>query len=357
MAYLSNTLASLAPTARTIADDVLNPPANWIPKYANIPGYQDWLAAQGPNYRPRGDNTPEYEYANQFYQLPTNNGDFFTKWGVPLVTLGVGGAVAAAGGAAAGLGEGAVSGSAPLVGAGTTAPVGTALATPAQQAVIADLVATGLSEEAATAAVLSGGETLSGFGGATSGGSALSRLLGVGQTGQDVISLGGSIAPAVLGYFGADKQQDAYRDATNQFLNIGAPYRSTLEASYRPGFNLMDQPGYGDALNRSAEIATRAASAKYGNPGENPGAMADITNQVYAQTYLPALASYRGQLGQFGGLGLNTAGAGALGGAGVAGSEYDAIGVGLGRAMTPQLSLPELYRQYGLTVGGTRVNG
>lgn len=338
--------------------DIANPPEKWIPRTATRPTYEQWLASKGPNYvdpatgivRGTTDNSAAYEYANEFFQLPTNRGDWLTMspvWG---------GAALVGGAALSGLGAGgagaAEAGAAGLAGAEVAAPVGTALATAAEEAAIADLVATGMSTEAATAAVMSGGGTLAGVSSGFGGSTALGRLLGLGQTGQDLLSVGGAVAPAVLGYFGADKTSDAYRDVANQYLNIGAPYRSTLEASYKPGFDLISQPGYGDALNRSAEIAARAASAKYGNPGENPGAIADITNQVWNQGYLPALANYRGQLGQFGGLGLNTSGAASLGGAEVAGGAIDAIGVGAGRAMTPSLS--DLYRQY-LTVNGARV--
>ena len=191
------------------------------------------------------------------------------------------------------------------------------------------------------------GTNLAGYPGAVAGSTAAGRLLGLGQTGQDLLSVGGAVAPGILGYLGAGEQSDAYRDVANQYLGIGAPYRSTLEASYRPDFDLGAQPGYGDAFNRMADISARSYSSKFGNPAGSPSAQAGILGDVWQQGYLPALASYRGQLGQFGGLGLNTAGAGSLGGAGVAGGKYDAIGYGLGSLMNPQPKWQDIFKQMG----------
>ena len=170
----------------------------------------------------------------------------------------------------------------------------------------------------------------------------------------------GGVAQGVLGLAGADAQGNAYKDVANQYLNIGAPYRGQLAASYQPGFDLMSQPGYGDAFNRAADIASRSYSAKMGNPADNPTAQAGILNDVWSQNYLPALSNYRGQLGQFGGLGLNTSGTASLGGATSTGDAYNAIGAGLNTALNPPTDIASLLRQLGTggnqnyanTVGG-----
>lgn len=191
------------------------------------------------------------------------------------------------------------------------------------------------------------GVTAAGVG--TAAGTPLSRLLGLGQTGSDVLSVAGQLAPGVLGYLGADKQSDAFRDAANQYFALGAPSRARLEASYAPGFDLFEDPVYRQAAERSADIAARSYSSRFGNPAGAPAAQAGIFNEVLAGTTLPALANYRGQLGQFAGLGLNTSGAASLGRAGVAGDELDALGLGLSRVMTPQPTLQDLMKQFQLT--------
>jgi hypothetical protein len=66
---------------------------------------------------------------------------------------------------------------------------------------------------------------------------------------------------------------------------------------------------------------------------------------VWNQSYLPALSNYRGQLGQFGGLGLNTSGAAQLGGAGVAGGGLNAIGYGLGTAFGGNNTMDEYLKR------------
>ncbi len=162
----------------------------------------------------------------------------------------------------------------------------------------------------------------------------------------------GGVAQGVLGLAGANAQGNAYQDVANQYLNIGAPYRGQLAASYQPGFDLMSQPGYGDAFNRSADIAARSYSAKMGNPADNPTAQAGILNDVWSQNYLPALNNYRGQLGQFGGLGLNTSGTASLGGATSTGDAYNAIGAGLNTALNPPTDIASLLKQLG--TGGTQ---
>src|SRR3990167_3838447 len=101
---------------------------------------------------------------------------------------------------------------------------------------------------------------------------------GLGTAGTGSTGLGGGATRSGLGGnapilgagggagVGAGQQSDAYRDVANQYFGIGAPYRGTLEASYQPGFNLMNQPGYGDAFQRAADISARGYSAKFGNP-------------------------------------------------------------------------------------------
>lgn len=164
-------------------------------------------------------------------------------------------------------------------------------------------------------------------------------------------------AQGIGGYLASQSQGDAYKGVADQYLGIGAPYRGQLEQSYQPGFNLASQPGYGDAFNRMADISSRSYSAKMGNPADNPTAQAGILSDVWNQGYLPALTNYRGQLGQFGGLGLNTSGSASMSGAGTAGGGWEAIGAGIGTALSPpKTSLNDLFKG-SLSIGGMKYGG
>jgi hypothetical protein len=203
--------------------------------------------------------------------------------------------------------------------------------------------------------------TLQGVGsGASGAGSLLSQLFGGSGgsgSGIDWTKLLGGIGSIALGVLGANKQADAYGDIANQYLQMGAPYRDRLNASYAPGFDLRAaDPLYAGALSQSADEASRAVSAQRGNPYGNPGAMADIQQGILNRTALPYAQNYRGQLGQFGGLGLNTSSNAALAGASNQGGAYDALGYGLSQLTNPQSSLQDLMKQFGMG-GGTNNYG
>lgn len=179
------------------------------------------------------------------------------------------------------------------------------------------------------------------------GGSALSRLLSGNATPSDLISLAGTVGGAALGAAGANAQGDAYRDVASQYLNIGAPFRSMLLNSYQPGFDIWSQPNYKAALDTSWDVGLRKASAGAGNPIENPGVMGELNKSIMGQLGLPAISNYRGQLGQFGGLGLNTSGQASMAGAGQEGGFYDALGFGLAGLTQPQNSIEDLLKKLG----------
>ena len=180
---------------------------------------------------------------------------------------------------------------------------------------------------------------------ATEGGGGLLSTLGSLIPAIPSNVLGGAIQ-GIGGLLASDAQGDAYKDVSQQFMNIGAPYRNRLDASYQPGFNLWNQPGYAGAFDQAASDATRQWSIQ-GNPANNPGIQGSILSSVMNQSYLPALSNYRGGLMQAGGLGLNTSGTASLAGAGSEGSGWEAIGAGLGTALNPQPSIADLFKQWG----------
>jgi hypothetical protein len=203
------------------------------------------------------------------------------------------------------------------------------------------------------------GELLAGAGSAAAGAGALSGAAKVGSTltqptGNTTFGIPNNILAGglqgLLGYFGANQQSDAFQDVYNQQSAIGAPYRNLLQASYQPGFTMANEPGYKDALDLSTDSFLRAASAGRapgvggGNPMDNPGAWAETMKYVNSSLALPQLNTYRGQLGQFGGMGLNTAGQSSLMGAQTSGGGLNAIGYGLNTAFQQPSAADEYYR-------------
>lgn len=187
------------------------------------------------------------------------------------------------------------------------------------------------------------------------GGNALSRFLNGEATAADYASLAGTLGSTVLGVAGSNAQGDAYKDVANQYLNLGAPFRSKLLESYQPGFNVWNTPGLQGALETSWDVGLRGAS-RNGNPLENPGVLGELNKNITGQLTLPALSNYRGQLGQFGGLGLNTSGAASMAGAGNEGGMYDALGFGLGQLTNPQPTIDDLLKRIGGGLGGYGIN-
>jgi hypothetical protein len=198
------------------------------------------------------------------------------------------------------------------------------------------------------ATVAGGGGVGLGAGGAKVG-SALTQPTGNTTLGIPNNILAGGLQ-GLLGYIGAGQQSDAFQDVYNQQSAIGAPYRNLLQASYQPGFTMANEPGYKDALDLSTDSFLRAASAgrapgvSGGNPMDNPGAWAETMKYVNSSLALPQLNTYRGQLGQFGGMGLNTAGQSSLMGAQTSGGGLNAIGYGLNTAFQQPSAADEYYR-------------
>jgi hypothetical protein len=378
------------------------------PLTGNIPTFQQWAAG---NPEIIGDNSPEYQYLQQFYQLPNKSDIWETV--LPMAAMAAMGATA--GGAFGNLGTGEFAGmgtfgtpaSSAVGAAPTAAPAATTTAAPSAGGVSmteAQALQNSLFPATTSAApaintaapafgsalgsvgapnlgfalpgmgvnLANSAELIAGAGSAAAGAGALSGAAGAAQTAGNALTqpttgttfgipnniLAGGLQ-GLLGYLGAGQQADAFQDVYNQQSAIGAPYRNLLQASYQPGFTMANEPGYKDALDLSTDSFLRAASAgrapgvSGGNPFSNPGAWAETMKYVNSSLALPQLNTYRGQLGQFGGMGLNTAGAASLGGAQTAGGGLDAIGYGLGTIFNPQPNYADIFKQMG---GGFKLN-
>lgn len=155
----------------------------------------------------------------------------------------------------------------------------------------------------------------------------------------------------LLGYLGSDAKGDALRDIYNDQKAVGQPYRDKLLESYQPGFNLMDQPGYGDAFNRMGDIAARSAGVK-GNPGTTPSLQGDIMKNVWEQGFLPAQSNYRGGLMQAGGMGLNTSAVAGMAGADFANPWLTGLGSAAGSLFGNATNPQQKQDPTKLTIGG-----
>ena len=153
-------------------------------------------------------------------------------------------------------------------------------------------------------AATAGGAALSALGtgaGQAAAGTALQRILNGTGTAADFASVLGTGGAALLGAGVANKQTDAFKTLSDQFIGMGAPSRARYEASYAPGFTMSDDPGYMDSLNQSAKAATHAMSIG-GNPAASPNAWTQTLQDLQQRTAYPALQQYRNQNAATGGI-------------------------------------------------------
>lgn len=160
----------------------------------------------------------------------------------------------------------------------------------------------------------------------------------------------GSLLSSILSAYGNNQMADAYRDISEQYMGIGAPYRDLLLGSYQPGFSMQNEPGYADALKSSTDQFLRAASAGNapgvgagGNPFDNPNAWAETLKYVTSNTALPALYSYRTGLTSAGSLGLPQSIQPAMMSPIAQGQAYSNLGYGLSSLFPNQQQQPVNY--------------
>ncbi len=243
---------------------------------------------------------------------------------VPSYAMPAAGALSTGGGGLVGGAEGALSGASDLVGgAAGSGAVSSGLA--------------GAGAEGANAALgLGSGSTLGGLSTAATAGSALSRILdGTAKT-EDYLSVGGNLAGAGLGAYGASQQSSALQDLASQYQAFGAPSRARFEASMSPGFDPTTIPGYKGALD-SASGAIMSRLSTQGNPFGNPGGLIEANKQIVNGTALPAVQNYQQQNASAGGLSAYNAAAPGAASAAVNSNAgvYNALGYGATAATQP----------------------
>ena len=236
-------------------------------------------------------------------------------------------------GAASGGGGGSLAGTLPYVGAGGTLAGGA-----------------GLTDAEAAAWVNSGalpGGTNLGVGlPGTAGAGGLAGLMGgSGGTLPQWLGLGGNLAGLGLGIAGSLDLQGDLQDIASRYEGFGYTSRQRYEASYQPGFSMLNEPGYKDALDQTTKAMLRGLSVS-GNPANNPRAWDETLSNVNAKFAYPALQNYRNQNAATGGYGAyNTATPGLQSGAAMAGNNlYNAIGSGISNLTNPMPSNMDQYR-------------
>lgn len=256
------------------------------------------------------------------------------------LTLGIGGALAANGGFG-GLfgGDGLTS----LIGdAGVDTLAGNSLAEFQQS-----LINAGVMGDSGGLAQLFSGLDAAGQAGLTgigaqaaqaiqAGGGALKSLADSLGMDEGTLRMLGGLAQTGLGIFAGSQQADKTNALGEKILGMGAPSLARYEASFAPGFDLWQQPAYKSALQASWDTGLRAAGAKYGNPLDNPGAMAEVNKNVLGGLVLPGLQNYR-EMNRAAGFAnvpqyaqIQTNAIGQQGGA------WEAAGAGLERLLNPR---------------------
>jgi predicted secreted protein len=141
-----------------------------------------------------------------------------------------------------------------------------------------------------------------GAGTAASGlGSALGTAAGTAAGAAAGATDWGKVLAGILGAYGSDQMAKEYRATADKYMAMGAPSRDRYEASFAPGFTMMNDPGYKDALD-SVGKESAAAMSMHGNPADSPNAWKQTQLDVYNKVAYPALQGYRQTNASAGGL-------------------------------------------------------
>ena len=209
----------------------------------------------------------------------------------------------------------------------------------------------GPGQTSANAAVAAGIGTEAPTGGIT-GSTALGRLLGLGQTGQDILSAAGPLLGAGLGYLGSQQQSNAITDIYNQTrADRSGALNAYNTALTNPNSYYQSAPAMG-----SVDAVLRKLSVQ-GNPAANPG----LLSQAAAYN----LGGYNDYLRALTPAAFGTAGTEANLGMGAASADRGgttSIASGLGSLLTPSMDISQFLKQIGgnnqtaLRIGGMRWN-
>lgn len=157
----------------------------------------------------------------------------------------------------------------------------------------------------------------------------------------------GGLLAAGIGAIGANRTAGALSGLAARYEGYGAPSRARYESSFAPGFTMMNDPGYKDALDMTAKATLHGLSVS-GNPAGSPNAWDKTLSDVNAKFAYPALQAYRTGNANTGGIGTLTAAApGAATGAITArGDVLNAAGGAVNDIFNPPRSLADQLMEY-----------
>lgn len=168
-------------------------------------------------------------------------------------------------------------------------------------------------------------------GAAGTGTSALSQLL-KSTLGIDVapgtLDLIGKGLGLGLGVYGSNKQADATKSLADQYMSMGAPYRTSLAQLEANPEGFYKSPLVQGALQQGSDALARSLSAKVGNPILNPTALQEMQNFT-TRGLLDAYNNRFSQLAGAGQLGVSQAAPLGVQANQAQGTTYNALGAGI----------------------------
>jgi hypothetical protein len=163
------------------------------------------------------------------------------------------------------------------------------------------------------------------------------------------ISLGQIAAgaiPAAFGAFGANQQARQYGALANQYMAMGAPYRSRLSELYSDPEDWLNSAEVQIPIQQGTNILARSLSTK-GNPTGSGNALQELQNYASKQLF-DRLGQEKDRLAGFGGLSSYSAAAPSAANAQIGAQKgiYDAIGAGAADIFNPprRITLQDLMR-------------
>lgn len=154
--------------------------------------------------------------------------------------------------------------------------------------------------------------------------------------------------PAAFGAFGANQQANQYGALANQYMAMGAPYRSRLSDLYSDPEDWLNSPEVQIPVQQGTNILARSLSTK-GNPTGSGNALQELQNYASKQLF-DRLGSEKDRLAGFGGLSAYNSAAPSAANAQIGAQKgiYDAIGAGAADIFNPprRYNLQDLLRGY-----------
>lgn len=155
----------------------------------------------------------------------------------------------------------------------------------------------------------------------------------------------GPLLASGMGAYAANKQSESYEALARELMGYGAPSRGRYEASFTPGFSMVNDPGYKDALDQTTKAFLHKASVT-GNPVDSPNAWMQTLKDVNSSFAYPALQEYRRLNAGTGGLAALTGAAPNASSAAIGAERgiYDALGAGAADIFNPPKTLEQVLK-------------